>query len=105
MTKLGKQTIMALIAALLLFLGATYAFAQQGPQCTATDKAYKVLYEEFKEVRLGLGLTPDGQLLEMWANPESGTWTLLVTNPAGVSCIVASGAGWQSSEHIFGDPV
>lgn len=32
-------------------------------------------------------------LIEIWVNRETQTWTLVATNAAGISCMHASGAG------------
>ena len=36
-----------------------------------------------------------GYLLEVYASDEDDTWTIIFTNPAGTSCPVAEGVGWQ----------
>jgi hypothetical protein len=40
-------------------------------------------------------LTSDGQLLEVLRSDSKQTWSILVTSPQGVSCIVAAGESWQ----------
>lgn len=53
----------------------------------------------FGEVRHGAGLTvgPDGkaQVLELFTS-ETGSWTLIVTQPDGTTCLVASGQAWEN---------
>ncbi len=41
-----------------------------------------------------MGVTDSGQLLEVLVS-RKGTWTMLVTQPHGPSCIVATGQGWE----------
>ncbi|MBX6320674.1 MAG: hypothetical protein IRY94_02495 [Rhodospirillaceae bacterium] len=50
--------------------------------------------DTYKEVRDAVGVTDSGQLLEVLASPR-GTWTMLVTQPHGPSCIVATGQSWE----------
>lgn len=38
-----------------------------------------------------MGLSASGALMELWANRETGTWTLTATNPAGLTCVIGSG--------------
>lgn len=64
-------------------------------RCGPHDAITQQLLAQFAEVPVGLGLTNDGLLLELYASPD-GTWTALISNPAGVSCIVSFGVGWQS---------
>lgn len=33
-------------------------------------------------------------VVEVWSSPETGTFTVMMTNANGVSCIVASGTDW-----------
>ena len=41
-----------------------------------------------------MGLAADGSVVEVLA-ATSGSWTILVTKPTGVSCVVASGEAWD----------
>jgi len=53
------------------------------------------LKEKYDERPLAFGLNRDGRLLELFATPDGKTWTLLITNPRGLSCVVTSGENWQ----------
>jgi hypothetical protein len=63
------------------------------------DAAHASLLLKYQEVVVGRGLV-SGQsvVLEILANPTTGTWTILATNRDNVSCIVAAGQGWQEVE-------
>jgi hypothetical protein len=43
-----------------------------------------------------VALTSDGQLLEVLKSDTDLIWTILITSPQGLSCVVASGDGWQN---------
>lgn len=45
----------------------------------------------------GGGLRDSQSILEVWVSDETGTWTLLLTQPDGTSCIMASGTGWRDA--------
>ncbi len=62
------------------------------------------LQREHHEKRTAFGLTSDGRLLEVFAAP-SGSWTILVTYPGGLSCLVASGIDWQQIDRRQEDQV
>ncbi|MEM8786921.1 MAG: hypothetical protein AAGE76_01525 [Pseudomonadota bacterium] len=51
------------------------------------------LTQRFGETLASTGLTK-GQLVEVWRSPTKGNWTVLMTRPNGVSCIMASGRFW-----------
>lgn len=42
------------------------------------------------------GVDAAGGLVQVYSNPESGTWTIAVTLANGPTCIVSSGEGWAA---------
>ncbi len=82
--------------ALLIVLFASFpAFAQQRP-CAARDAALTKLSQNYGENPVALGLTSEGNVLEVLAS-DNGTWTIIVTTPQGMSCGVASGQAWSKA--------
>lgn len=55
------------------------------------------LANKYHEAQIGFGLDKYGRLVEFWASPE-GSYTMLSTNPDGVTCLVSTGHGWQVIE-------
>ncbi len=39
-------------------------------------------------------------VVEVWASPVTGTFTVMLTNAHGVSCIVASGTDWHADKPV-----
>lgn len=76
----------------LLFAGPTLAQADQ-TNCGPRPKLLGYLSEKFSEQPIMLGLTSDGNVLEV-ATSSSGSWTIVVTLPTGLSCAVAAGEKW-----------
>lgn len=70
------------------------AFAQSGGPCAPHEQVAKLLAQNHHELRQAIGLTGNGQLLEIFVSP-AGTWTAVISTPAGQSCITAAGEGWQ----------
>jgi len=71
--------------------------AQSNPaNCAKRVEMVEKLNTHFGETRQSIGLTPGGQALEVFAHPETGTWTILLTLPNGTSCIMASGHAYQA---------
>lgn len=88
-----------LFALSLGFLGLILATqAAQAAQCGPRDQVVAGLATRFDEVRRGAGLTaaPDGQaqVIEVFTS-AAGSWTITVTLPDGITCLVASGEAWQ----------
>lgn len=52
------------------------------------------LETSYGESRMGAGLRGQASLFEVWASADSGTWTILVTDTEGISCVMASGDTW-----------
>lgn len=68
--------------------------AAEEPSCAQTDVVYGVLMERFGEHRIGMGMR-DGVLVEVWVNPTTGSWSIVTTVAAGVSCLASSGVDFE----------
>lgn len=75
-----------------IFASAQSAMAQTA--CAPRDQMIAKLQSSYGEDRMGAGLRGEASLFEVWASADSGTWTILVTDTEGVSCIMASGDTW-----------
>ncbi len=58
------------------------------------------LQQNYTENLTGGGLQSPQSLLELWTSNKTGSWTLLVTQANGISCIVGSGSNWHLEEII-----
>lgn len=70
----------------------------QGANCGDHDAIVERLAARYGEARQNVGLNQNDALVEIFASPETGTWTILVTMPTGMSCLVAAGQNWQVVE-------
>ncbi len=77
--------------------GASTAFAQTA--CGDRVKFTTQLEKNYNERRSGLGLTSNGGVIELFT-AESGSWTILITMPGGVTCIIGSGEGWEAQRQL-----
>lgn len=64
------------------------AFAET--QCADHDDLAKALADQYGEQQRFIGIDTAGNLLEMWVSP-GGTFTALLTQPGGLTCVVAAG--------------
>jgi len=78
-------------AAVTLSIGAGPGHAQMA--CAARDQAAKNLNAVHQEAPVAAGVAENGFLIEVFASPQS-TFTILITRPDGVSCLIATGDGW-----------
>jgi hypothetical protein len=72
----------------------TPGFAAATP-CGARAEVLKQLSKKFKEAPVAVGLSSGGQLIEVLTSDSGSTWTIIVSQPNGMSCLVADGESWQ----------
>lgn len=100
---LALITFVALAAAF-----AAPAFAQQmqiSPPCVTPfvprEAVVKVLKDNYDEAQEAGGvLLKDGQpmaIFELFKEAEGDTWTILLSLPIGLSCIIAGGEDWKAA--------
>lgn len=78
---------------------APFAPAQaQGGLCGQRDQVIAQLKGVHGESRQSVGLQRNARVMETYANPETGTWTIIVSSPTGVACLVAAGEAFQADE-------
>ena len=75
---------------------ASSAFAQQQQNCGTRDTVVERLSSKYGESRQSIGMAPKGRVVEVFASQETGTWTITVTMPNGMMCLVASGQAYES---------
>ena len=63
--------------------------------CGTRDAALAYLARQYGERPRAIGLAANGQVVEVLAS-QSGSWTMLVTRPDGLACVVASGEAWET---------
>ena len=68
----------------------------QGQNCSSRDQVVERLASKYGESRQSIGMAPQGRVVEVYASTETGTWTITVTMPNGVTCLVASGQSYES---------
>lgn len=84
--------------AICVALAGTPALAQMainpaacGNRKAVTDK----LVEKYGELQRGAGMVSNDRLLELWRSEKTGSWTILMTRPDGLTCIMAAGNYWR----------
>lgn len=78
--------------------GALASPARAQAPCEERDKIVSALAQQFAEQAVGAGITPGGQVLELFAS-ANGSWTLLLSAPGGRSCMIAAGEAWSPPTH------
>lgn len=92
-----------LFAMSLGFVGLIWATQNASAQTMAcAERAVIVgqLQNRYGETRQSIDRTKDDAVLEVFASPQSGSWTILVTLPDGRACLVASGQSWETLAEV-----
>jgi hypothetical protein len=63
--------------------------------CGEREKFIDHLSNSYAEAPVAIGLASNGNVLEVLKSDKAGTWTIIVTRPNGMSCVVASGEAWE----------
>jgi hypothetical protein len=92
-----------MIAPVMAEDGAAPAEGQQ-MLCNKRSEVLKNLTANYREAPVGLGMASNGGVLEVLTSKDGATWTILLTKPDGVSCLVAMGNSWESVKLIATGP-
>ena len=79
----------------VLCLAAFAAEAQAQLPCAKRDDLVKHLVGKYKEGPVNFGTANGKNLVEIFAS-ETGTFTIIATQPSGLSCIIAAGQDWEN---------
>lgn len=72
--------------------------------CAPRDTVLNRLAEKWGETRQSVGLGANGAVVEVFASAETGTWTITVTTPEGLTCLVASGQSFETLAEALPPP-
>ncbi len=67
----------------------------QAQNCAPREDVVGRLAETYGETRRGIGIARQGSVMEVYASDSSGSWTITVTLPDGVTCLIASGQAYE----------
>ena len=70
------------------------AQAQGQMACGKRLDIVKMLSDKYHEMPRALGIAGQTNLLEVYTS-KAGSWTLLLTQPRGSTCIVGAGQSWE----------
>lgn len=89
--KLINVGIITLLAVVTVPSAVKAAPASCGPR----NDILAQLHEKYRETPAAVGLAHDGTLVEVLTNEDGSTWSIMLSQPGGVSCLVATGESWQ----------
>lgn len=92
-------------AGLSISLAVAFSPAQAG-NCAKRDMVVERLKSKYSESFAGGGLQASqsqNSVVEVWASKKTGTFTVILTTPEGLACIVATGTDWYQA-HLIDEP-
>lgn len=64
--------------------------------CMPRDGLVKQLAAKHGETRQSMGLGSNNTLIEVFANPDSRSWSIVMTMTNGMACLVAAGVAYEA---------
>jgi len=89
------------LVGLALIVGQGWTFGASASQHMNCDQRQSVLghlASKYKEAPVAIGVTNAGGLVEVLSTGDGLTWTIIVSNPDGLTCLLATGEGWRAIE-------
>ena len=72
--------------------------------CADRQTVIERLADRFGERVQSMGLGANNGIVEVFASDETGTWTITITMPDGMTCLVASGQAFETISAPSGTP-
>ena len=84
----------ATMLALVLLLGVQSSASAQSA-CASHAEVTKQLGSAYSESPVAIGLASNGGVYEVFSTGDGSSWTIVMTMPTGMSCVVAAGEAWE----------
>lgn len=81
---------------LIVLLAGCAAMGEAGSSsaCASRKEVVDRLKRGYSETPVAMGLSATGTVVEIFASP-AGSFTIVLTNPKGVSCVMVAGDSWE----------
>ncbi len=86
------SVVVAFAFALLLH---TVATVKAQSVCMPHDDFRVELHKNFLEAPVAIAVANNGALIELYAKRDKSSWTLVMTRPGGLSCVLVAGEEWN----------
>jgi predicted methyltransferase len=82
---------------LAVLAGTPRAEAEAARPCAERAEIVARLAERFGETLRSVGLQGGDAVVEVYSSEATGTWTILMTRPDGITCLLAAGERWEQA--------
>ena len=94
---MSKRTLVIVASAILL--AKAPALAEQ-PLCTDRNVVVTQLSKQYSEAPVAMGLANNGGVIEILSSGAGKSWTIILTMPNGMTCMIAAGDSWEALPEI-----
>lgn len=103
-TRALKASLLTAAFVLVTVLSPLTRQATAQERCVLRDTALQHLDQQYGERPVGRGLARAGKTMVELLTSDGGTWTIVVTNVKGETCVLASGEAWTEAKAQLGEP-
>ena len=100
---LRTNSIIAGLVLSVIAMSSGNAVAAQHSQSNCTDRssALSHLSKAYQEQPVAMGLASSGGVVEVLTDGKGSSWSIIVTLPSGVTCLVAAGEDWEALQPVI----
>lgn len=69
--------------------------------CNDTAIVLKTLTQNYQEVVIAGGVDKDFNQIRVFQSVPGNTWTIILTTPVGITCVLKGGTDWQADPAII----
>lgn len=91
-----KTTLVLSACAVAASIASIAQAASPQPLCTDRKVVLSQLSKQYSEAPVAMGIANNGGVLEILSSSAGKSWTIIVTMPNGMSCMIAAGENWES---------
>ena len=92
-----RATLVTAATALLLVAAPVAAPDAAGQQlCKDRKVVVGQLSKQYAEAPVAMGLANNGGLIEILSSGAGKSWTIILTMPNGMTCMIAAGESWEA---------
>ncbi|MEM8591919.1 MAG: hypothetical protein AAGF13_05275 [Pseudomonadota bacterium] len=95
-----KTHLLALSVGVVALVLTGVSARAQGANCAQRDMVIERLTSRYGESRQSVGVAANQSLVEVYANADTGSWSITVTLPNGTTCLVASGQSFEALAQV-----
>lgn len=95
-----KSHLLALSVGVVALILMSTSLRAQSTSCGIRDTVVERLASRYGESRQSVGMAANQSVVEVYANSDTGSWTITVTMPNGQMCLIASGMSFEALAEV-----